>query len=152
MSKSSLDIEGGRIWPGFGHNWSRVHTPKEKPRPPNSSAHMGKDQWKAKGRKSRSLAQKAGLFAVNFGRIFSDSKPRSNDDLDKQLAWHRRHELSTLKKRSEAQIPGVSKLSNEALKVQALIAAVVLYNSRTAVAADLGATADNGTLMEVDGS
>ncbi|KAJ6534066.1 hypothetical protein DFH09DRAFT_1092225 [Mycena vulgaris] len=56
-------------------------------------------------------------------------KSRSNDDLNKQLAWHRRHELSTLKKRSEAQIPGVSKLLNKALKVQALIAAVVLYNS-----------------------
>ncbi|KAJ6608055.1 hypothetical protein B0H10DRAFT_2227177 [Mycena sp. CBHHK59/15] len=34
---------------------------------------MGKDLWRTKGRKSRSLAQKAGLLAVNFGRIISGS-------------------------------------------------------------------------------
>jgi hypothetical protein len=51
-------------------------------------------------------------------------KPRTNPELDAQLAWHRRAELRELKKSSESLIPKVSKLGTKQLKVDALIGAV----------------------------
>ncbi|KAJ7243545.1 hypothetical protein C8J57DRAFT_1243490 [Mycena rebaudengoi] len=51
-------------------------------------------------------------------------KPRTNAELDSQLAWHRRAELPRLKKPSESLIPKISKLTTKVLKIEALIGAV----------------------------